>query len=254
MTTRAVDLSQRQAALVAGFALLAMAILSLFFNFFVLEDLIVSGDAATTANNILASEGLFRVGVASILVVIVLDVVAAWALYEFLKPVNGSLALLTAWFRLVFATVFGVAVLNLFLALELVEGDGYLAVLDPTQVHAQMLFFLEAFDYGWLIGLVLFGLHLAGLGYLVLRSGYVPRVLGVLLIAAALGYLIDSFAHFLLSNYDDYETVFLLVVAVPGVVGELSFAVWLLAKGGKGQPRDNRALGSASLVPGAASG
>jgi hypothetical protein len=74
-----------------------------------------------------------------------------------------------------------------------------------------------------------------------------------LLIAAALGYLIDSFAHVLLANYDDYETVFLLVVAVPGIIGELSFAVWLLVKGGKVQPRDHRALEPAPIVPSPAS-
>jgi hypothetical protein len=128
MTTRAVDLSPRQAARVAGIAILAIAILAFFANFFVLNALIVSGDAATTAANIMASEGLFRIGIASLLVVVVLDMVAAWALYIFFKPVNPSLALLTAWFRVVYAAIFGVALLNLLLALELVGGEGYLTV------------------------------------------------------------------------------------------------------------------------------
>jgi hypothetical protein len=248
MTIHAIDLSPRRTARLAGGSILAIAILALFANFFVLKDLIVSGDAATTAGNILASEGLFRAGIASLLVVVVLDMVAAWALYIFFKPVNQSFALLTAWFRVVYAAFFAVAVLNLILALELVGGESYLTSLAPEQAQSQMLFFLNAFTYGWLIGLVFFGMHLAGLGYLVLTSGSIPKVVGVMLIAAALGYLLDSFAHVLLANYDDYETVFLIIVAVSGIIGELSLTAWLLVKGGKDQPGDHRSLEASPVV------
>jgi hypothetical protein len=95
--------------------------------------------------------------------------------------------------------------------------------------------FLNAFDYGWLLALVFFGIHLLVLGYLVFHSGYTPRILGVLLIIAGLGYLTDSFAQFLLPNYADYESIFLLIVALPGTISELSFCFWLLFKGGKNQ-------------------
>jgi hypothetical protein len=252
MDNRAVAVSLRTTAKVAGFAMLAMAVFAFFANFFVLEDLIVSGDATATATNILGSEGRFRLGITSMLMVVILDVVAAWALYLFFKPVNTGLSLLTACFRLVFAAIFGAAVLNLILALEFVGGDAYLTALDPAQAQAQMLFFLDAFTYGWQIGLAFFALHLAGLGYLVLKSGYVPRVLGVLAIVAGLGYLIDSFAHVLLSNYDDYDTAFLLIAAVPSIIGELSLTVWLLARGGKAQPRETGVLEPTVLAPGRA--
>lgn len=96
MTNPIVDTSQRKAARVAGFGYLIIAILAIFANFFVLENLIVPGDAAATADNISASEGLFRIGIASLLIVVVLDVVVAVALYIVLKPVNTSLALLAA--------------------------------------------------------------------------------------------------------------------------------------------------------------
>ena len=239
MTNRIVDTSQRKAARVAGFGYLIIAILAIFANFFVLESLIVPGDAATTADNILASDGLFRAGIASLVVVVVLDVVVALALYILLKPVNTSLALLAAGFRLVFAAIFGVALVNLVLASELLGGADYLAVFEPDQLHSRVMFFINAFNYGWLIGLVFFGVHLCLLGYLIIKSGSIPRVLGVLLIVASLGYLIDSFANVLLSNYADYETAFLVIVAVPAVIAELAFTFWLLFTGVDVQTQDS---------------
>ena len=95
------------------------------------------------------------------------------------------------------------------------------------------MLFINAFNNGWIIGLVFFGIHLLVIGYLIFKSGIMPRILGILLIIASIGYLIDSFAKVLLSNYADYETIFLLIVALPGVIGELSLAIWLLFKGYK---------------------
>lgn len=93
------------------------------------------------------------------------------------------------------------------------------------------MLFLNAFDYGFLIGLAFFGVHLFVLGYLIIKSGTMPRILGFLLIIASLGYLIDSFAHFLLPNYADYATIFLLIVAVPAVIAEFALTFWLLYRG-----------------------
>jgi hypothetical protein len=90
---------------------------------------------------------------------------------------------------------------------------------------------LSAFNHIWLIGLVFFGIHLLFLGYLIIKSGEVPKVLGILLVVAGIGYLVDSFANFMLPNYTDYKDVFALLVIVPGVIGELSFTVWLLWRG-----------------------
>ena len=97
------------------------------------------------------------------------------------------------------------------------------------------MLFLDGHNYGFLIGLVFFGIHLFLISYLILKSGYIPKILGILLILSALGYLLDSFANFLLPNYADYQTIFLLLVAVPGIVGELSLTLWLLIKGTKVQ-------------------
>ena len=95
---------------------------------------------------------------------------------------------------------------------------------------------LNMFNYTWLIGLIFFGIHLFILGYLIYKSGYVPKFIGGLLLIASLDYLLDSFANFLLPNYNDYKNIFQLIVIVPGIVGELSLTFWLLFKGVKDQP------------------
>lgn len=227
------DLSQRKAAVVAGGALLLMAIAAMFAYGFVLGNLIVPEDASATANKIIASVMLFRIGICSFLVVLVCDVVVAWALYVFLKQVNKSLSLLTAWLRLVYATILGIALLNLVIVLLLLSGADYLTVFKTDQLHAQVLLFLKAFNIEWAIGLVVFGFHLFLLGCLVFKSGYIPRILGVLLIIASLCYLITNFANLLLPSYENYKATIEPVLSVPMAIGELSLAFWLLFKGGK---------------------
>ncbi|WP_406661456.1 DUF4386 domain-containing protein [Methanolobus sp. ZRKC3] len=233
MTKSIADISLRKAAIVAGVGYLIIFITGIFSNFFVLENLIVPGDAATTANNIMASESLFRIGILSFIIMVIFDVVLAWAFYVLLKPVNKTLSLLSGWLRLVNGTIFGIALYNLFSVLQILSGAEYLKAFGVDQLHAQMMVFLNAFNYTWLIGLIFFGLHLFVLGYLIFKSDYIPRILGVLLIVASLGYLIDSFANILLPNYADYEAIFALIVVVPGIIGELSLTLWLLLKGAK---------------------
>jgi hypothetical protein len=229
MTNRIADISLGKAAIVAGFGLLIMTIFYVFADFFVFQNLIVQGDATTTANNIMANEMQFRTGIFSFIIVILCDVVVAWALYVFLKPVNKSLSLLAAWFRLVYAIIFGIALVNYFSVLQLLSGADYLKVFETDQLHTKVMLSLNAFNDGWAIGLVFFGLHLALLGYLVFKSDYIPRILGVLLIVAGLGYLIDNFGKFLFPNFD-------AAISLVTGWGELLFMFWLLFKGVKVQP------------------
>jgi len=235
MINRISDISLHQAARIAGLLYLIIIMAGIFAEFFVRQSLIVPGDATATADNIMASEGLFRVGIASDLVMIMCDVALALIFYVLLKPVNNSLSLLAAFFRLAQAAILGINLLNLFFVLQLLSGAAYLTVFGADQLHALVLLFLNGHGLGYSIGLVLFGLSLLVLGYLVFKSGYFPRILGVLLIVASLGYLIDSFASFLLPNYDDYEAIFALVVFLPAFIGELSMCLWLLLKGVKEQ-------------------
>lgn len=236
--------SNTKTARAAGLLYLIIIIAGIFAEFFVRQSLIVPGDATTTASNIMASERLFRAGIAGDLVMIMSDVALALVFYVLLKPVSNSLALLATFFRLAQATILGINLLNLFFVLQLLSGADYLTVFGVDQVQALVLLFLNGHSIGYAIGLVLFGLSLSALGYLVFKSGYFPRVLGVLLIVASAGYLIDSFARFLLPTYDNYEAILTLIVFLPAFIGELSMCLWLLLKGIKAQ-RTQLAPGSA---------
>ena len=230
MKNRIADISVRKAAKVAGFALLIMLIPAIFANFFVFPSLIVPGDATTTANNIMASEGLLRAGIGSWLIVITLDVVTAWALYVLLKQANKSLSLLAAWFRLMHAAIFGITLLNLVFVSVLLSGADYLTVFETGQLHALVSLFLNGYNYGFNIGIFFFSFHLGILGYLVFKSGYIPRILGVFLIISSFAYLIINAGEILLPAYP--ETI-ALVLGVPAFIGEFLLTLWLLFKGGK---------------------
>ncbi|KAA3621516.1 MAG: DUF4386 domain-containing protein [Bacteroidetes bacterium] len=223
--------SFRFLALFAGIGYLIIFVSGIFANFFVLETMIFPGDAVATAENILTDPGQFLTGIISFVFMVVFDVLLAWALYLLLKPVNENLSLLSGWLRLVNGTIFSIALFNLFDVSLLLSGEKYLEVFQPDQLYAQVMLKLEAFNSGWLIGLVFFGVHLLVLGYLIIKSGFVPRFIGYLLLVAGAGYLIDSFAQFTMANYEDYANVFMLIVVVPGVIGELSLTIWLLIKG-----------------------
>lgn len=226
-TSRFNDISLRTAAIVAGLGLLIMTILAIIANFSVLENLIVPGDATTSAANIMASSELFRVGICSLLIVAILDVIVAWALYIFLKPVNKSLSLLAAWFRVAYAAIFAIALNNLSIVLQLLSGADYLKVFETNQLYAQVMLSLNAFTSGWDFGLAFFGLHLLILGYLAFKSGYIPKLLGILLIIAGLGYLIDSLGKLLMPNYN-------VSIAMFTFIGEALLFLWLLWRGFKG--------------------
>ncbi len=129
-----------------------------------------------------------------------------------------------------YAAIFGTTQLILIIVLVLLSGAAYLTVFEPNQLHALVLLFLNGYDYGASIGFFFFSFHLGILGYLVYKSGHIPRILGVLLIVAFFGYLIESAGTILLPNYPDVLTT---VLIVPGFIGEVALAFWLLFKGAK---------------------
>ena len=141
------------------------------------------------------------------------------------------MSLVAAWFRLTYTVFLGVAAIFFFLALELVGGAGHLASFAQAQLESQVMLAMNAFNYTWLIGLVAFGLHLGVIAYLMVRSGSVSRVLAAFLAAAGAAYVIDTTAFALLSDYADYAAAFLAMVAIPSVIGELAFTIWLLRGG-----------------------
>jgi hypothetical protein len=201
-----------------------MTLFAIFALYFIFQKLIVPGDSTTTVGNIITNDMKFRVGICSYLVVIICDVLVAWALYTFLNPINKNLSLLAAWFRLTYAIIFAIALVNYFDVLRLLSDSDYLSVFGVNQLHAKVMLSLSTFNDGWAIGLVFFGVHLMLLGYLVFMSDYIPRILGVLLIVAGASYLIDHLGKILFPEFD-------LATSMVAGWGELLFMFWLLFKG-----------------------
>ena len=197
----------RTAALTAGLALLIMVIAAPFAELFVFPRLIVPENAAETAKNILANQTLFRAALIAYLITFICDLVAAWC-------------------RLVYTVIAVVAFLNLVTVIRLLNASNSLTVFDSVQFPAQLMSLLEAFRSSWYFGLLFFGLHLGLLGYLVLRSSYIPGILGGLLIIAGLGYLTNAIKPVLFPNIDTDFAQFTFY-------GELVFMLWLLIKGSR---------------------
>ena len=215
----------RRPALVAGTGLLAMAVLAPA-RFGVIQRLATPGDATRTAGHILASAGLFRLGIAALAAVVILDIVVAWALLKFFEPVHKGLATLAAWLRISYAAIFAVAVSQLMGVLPLLSNTRHLTALGVGRRQTEALLKIQDYQDIWKVSLILFGLYLVLLGYLACKSGYVPRLLGVLLVIAGGGYLLDSIAGLLTASYTASVSSFTFI-------GEALFMLWLLLKGRK---------------------
>lgn len=231
--------ARRKIAMTAGLGLLFMAVLAPLAHFGVLQDLIVPTDAAATVANLTASEGLFRLAIAALLVVTFLDILVAWALYVLLKPVNATVALLVGWLRVAAPAVFAMALANLLDVAQLV-GSAAGPALPPDQFGAQVMGSIASFDNGWDMSLAIFGLHLLGLGFLLFKSVDFPKLLGILVVVAGCGYLADSFTRILIPDLDFTFSLFTFV-------GEALLIFWLLwraIKGFRSEPASYGGLGT----------
>ena len=222
------DISTGNAAVIAGICLLLMAILAPIANFAILNRMVVPDNAAQTFQNIVASEGSLRIAVCLFLIVAVLDIIVAWALYVFLKTINKSLSLLAAWFRVVYAALLAVLTTHLIHMLQLTTGSIASSAFEIHALHAETSIALNHFTLSWEFGLLLFGFHLVLLGYLLWKAGYMRRILGILVIIASIGYFIDGFGKILSARYDTS-------LALYTFIGEVVFIFWLFIEGRKSQ-------------------
>jgi hypothetical protein len=226
MTSHTNQNSLKKAALVAGLAILGSVLVAPFAELYAFPKLVVPFEAAETARNILAHKSLFIVTIFCYMLTFLCDIVITWALYILLKPTDKNLSLLVAGFRLVYSVIALVALNNLVTAFQLLDTPGYLKVFEQNQLYAQVMIFLRAFKNHWYFGIIFFGIHLVFLGYLVYKSAYIPKALGVVLIITGLGYLLTTLRPFLYPNVrvDFAKYTF---------YGELLFMLWLLFKGSR---------------------
>jgi hypothetical protein len=223
--------SLKKTARMAGFLYLAYFVAFFFADNGVHYTAVGPGDVAATAHNIMASEWLFRIGFVSFLLAAVFFLLSAWALYVLLKPVNKDLALLFVLLNLGGVAIKGISLLSEFAALLLLSGADYLKVFQADQLQALAMLFLNLYQNGFMIAQVFFGAWLLPLGYLVYKSGFLPRILGILLIIDCFAILIWFFQFFLFPGYEVISTLCL----AESLIAEASLCLWLVIKGVKDQ-------------------
>jgi hypothetical protein len=209
-----------------------------FFGGEYIPSITVPGDAAATVSNIMAQPWLFRLSVLSALMTPIVTASVALVLYQLFKSVNKNQAALMVLFTLAAAPIAMLTELNHFAVLLLLNGTDYLKGFSVDQLYSQVMFFLDLRHYGANITAIFWGLWLLPMGYLVFKSGFLPRIIGILLIIAGFGYIIDSAALFLLPDLHLDFSQFTFI-------GELFMLLWLLIKGVNVEQWKKRALESA---------
>lgn len=230
MNTTLSPLSARYYAKLAGLLYLMIIITGIFSEGIVRSSLIIAGDAGATVHNISESEGLFRLGFLSDLIMVISDIGVALLFYVLLRPVNKYLALLAAIFRLIQATILGFNLLYYLQPLLLLSGADYLVAFDQDQLAAMVQLALVKHSFGYLLSGIFFGLCCLVLGYLFFRSEQFPNLFGGLLCIAGVAYLLESLSAFLLPDYAAITEILVIVSAI-GV--ELSLTIWLLVRGSR---------------------
>jgi hypothetical protein len=237
-TARIVDTSQRKVVRVAGFMFLFSLIVPLLNWTVILSKLIVAENVIATANNIMANELLFRIGISIELIMSVGLIVLALALYIILKPVNKNLALLALLWKLAEAIIVAVIVLISFIALQILDGEAYLTVFTLEQLQAPVGFLLNEHTVLYSIPMVFLGLDMIVFSYLFFKSKYIPKILagfGILSFALifihALMYIITPKYATMLINQ--------IIFYAPSGLFEIIIGIWLLFKGINVQQGDN---------------
>jgi Domain of unknown function (DUF4386) len=217
----------KKAARIAGAIYLSMIFVAPFAMLYVPNKLIVRGNAAATADNILAHETMFRLSIFGDLVGQVIFICLGIAFYRLLRDVNKTWALLMLSFVLVSAAVCFLNVINDIAALLLFRGGDFLVVFDKPQRDALAMLFLRLYSYGQFIAEIFWGLWLFPLGFLIYRSGFIPRFIGAWLMINCFGWLALSFtALFFLQNYNA-----LFGYLQPVLFGEMALMLYLLIRG-----------------------
>ncbi len=228
MPISTIDDSQRAAARIAGITYLLALVSANFASFYVASKLIVDGDAAKTVANIVASERLFRLGIASDLFTFAADIVLIIALYVILRPINRNLALLALSWRLVETSIFVVTTLNSLNVLRLLSGAPYLRAFEGDRLQALTMLSIRAHGAGYNVGLIFFGLGSTVFCYLFFKSNYIPRVLAGWGVFSSLLVAICTFAFIIFPNLADSLEPGCFI---PIFIFELVTGFWLLIKG-----------------------
>jgi hypothetical protein len=221
-------ISPQRYARIGGLLYLVVIVLGAFAEGFVTNKLIVPGDAASTAHHIMSSPVLWQLGVAANLIVVLCAIPQLWIEYLLLRPVSKHLVLLAVFFNLVSLAVESISKLFLLVVMPTLGNADYLKAFEPRQLQALAYLALKSHDVAFNIALIFFGCTCLVYGYLIFRSGYFPKLIGLLMQMAGLSYLTACFAALFAPAFSDLITPAILL---PALIGESSFCLWLLLKG-----------------------
>lgn len=223
--------SNKTTARIAGLLYLMMILTGFFSLMYVPNKLIVWDNASLTFNNITASELLFRLGIVIGLACYTFYLFLSLVLYKLLKPVNENYARLMVLFVFLCVPIFFVNVQNEFTVLSLVTDPNSLDIFSTKQIQSQVLLYLVQYDSGMSVVHIFSGVWLFPFGYLVFKSGFLPKILGMLLILGCFGYLIDFAGYTLFKNYSEFGISKFIIL--PATIGEIGICLWLLFIGAK---------------------
>jgi Domain of unknown function (DUF4386) len=223
--------SKNQTARIVGVLYLIVAITGFYYLRYVPTKLIDPNNPAVTFKNIMGSQPLFRLGILAGLVGYTVFFFVPLVLYKLLSPVNKTHAQLMAILGVISVPISYVNMLNNFDILTLISNPDYLHIFGADKLQAQVMLHLDYYDSGNLIASIFWGLWLFPFGYLVFRSGFLPKVLGILLMFGCFGYLINFIGYLVFPQYD--KTLIARFITMPGSVGELGTCLWLLIMGAK---------------------
>ena len=236
MTTKE-TFNPNKTARVAGYLYLMLFPLGIFGIIYIPSSLIVLGDAATTASNIMANELLYRLSIVTALTLQIVNIFLALALYKLLNPVDKNNAVLMVILVLVAAPIAMLNELNHVAVLLVLSGSDLLTTFSLDQVQASVPLFLNLHEHGVFIAQIFWGLWLFPMGYLIFKSNFLPLALGILMIIGGFGYLVDSFVYFIFPDFDVTFSEFTFL-------GELLLPLWLMFKGVNHEQWENYALKS----------
>ncbi len=220
---------KRKYAIIAGLSLLIMAATAAFTYGFVYKNMIVQDDAFTTLQNIANSSTLFLAGITGWILIFICDVFVAWALYYFFKDESKPISLLTALIRILYTLFLVVAISHLIKVSSIVGNISELT----ASLAANISLHLVKFEKIWSLGLIIFGIHLIGLGYLAIRYFSVPKIWGWLLLFSGVSYFAIHLTKNVMPDFLSQIEIIEMVLSLPMALAEIGFAIWLIVRGGK---------------------
>ena len=229
--------SNKKLARIAGLLYLGVVITGIFSLMYVPSTLIVEDNALLTFQNITSQESLFRLWIVSGLLCYTFFLFLPLVLYKLLKPVNENYAKLMVLLAVISVPIFFLNAQNLFNVLSLVSSANSYLGFSVEQIQSQVMLYLNQYDNGLRIVHIFSGLWLFPFGYLVFKSGFLPKFLGILLMLGCFGYLINFLGNSLISNYSEIGIA--SYIQLPASLGEIGICFWLLIMGVKENKREN---------------